>query len=485
MSNQEELNLISNSNTNDIVTEVNKSLTIHENKFLEYVKSLGLPSENILVSISERKKIIKNFEDVIEKLKKEDMRDLIYISKFLAAATSGLFDAALNYLWNETVFQLRKRVSNYDIEYFYDVAVTYSDKRKRLSGVEDLPKLDDSELIKGSKEIEMISEIGFRHLDYIKYMRNWASAAHPNQVQLTGMQLMSWLETCINEVINLPNSHITVETGRLLKNLKEQPLNQNEINMLSTFICNLSQDRVNTLANGLFGIYTRSESENFVRENVRSVVKVLWDRIDEATKNDFGIKYARFTVNGDVRESNYAKELLEHVKGESYFPEPMRITELDTALNQLYQAHNNINNFYTEPALALHLERLVGKNPVPRQLYNKYVNIIVDSYITNGNGVCYDADAVYHKLISLFDQDQIIIALFTVMDEHISSMLQLKLCSEKYMEMIELLKVKNVTPAILEIINLIEKSSDISTMRKDSVVKQKMETYKVLLKKEI
>ena len=57
MSNQEELNLISNSNTNDIVTEVNKSLTIHENKFLEYVKSLGLPSENILVSISERKKL--------------------------------------------------------------------------------------------------------------------------------------------------------------------------------------------------------------------------------------------------------------------------------------------------------------------------------------------------------------------------------------------------------------------------------------------
>lgn len=58
----------------------------------------------------------------------------------------------------------------YDIEYFYDVAVT-SDKRKRLSGVEDLVKLDDSELVKGAKEIDMISDIGYRHLDYIKYMR--------------------------------------------------------------------------------------------------------------------------------------------------------------------------------------------------------------------------------------------------------------------------------------------------------------------------
>lgn len=72
--------------------------------------------------------------------------------KFITAASSGLFDAALNYLWDETVFQLRRRVANYDIEYFYDVAVS-SEKRKRLSGTEDLSKLDDSELIKGQRKL--------------------------------------------------------------------------------------------------------------------------------------------------------------------------------------------------------------------------------------------------------------------------------------------------------------------------------------------
>lgn len=66
-------------------------------------------------------------------------------------------------------------------------------------------------------------------MDYIKYMRNWASAAHPNQTEITGLQLISWLETCIKEVINLPNSNITIETGRFLKNLKEKPFSSEEI----------------------------------------------------------------------------------------------------------------------------------------------------------------------------------------------------------------------------------------------------------------
>lgn len=462
--------------------EINTSLATYENKLMEYIAVLGLPVENILVPIEERKKVIKNFEDVIALLRQEDVNGAVYISKFLTAASAGLFDAALNYLWDETVFQLRKRVANYDIEYFYDVAVN-SDKRKRLSGVEDLCKLDDSELIRGAKEIDMISDIGFRHLDYIKYMRNWASAAHPNQVELTGLQLISWLETCINEVINLPNSDITIEIGRLLKNLKEKTLGSSEITALTTFLCNLTQEKVSSFSQGLFGTYTRSESEQFVRENIQKIFPLLWERIDEETKNDFGIKYARFAVNGDVEEAQNSRKLLELVNGQSYLPEKIRATELDTALNHLYEAHNSaVNNFYKEPAFALQLERLVGNNKIPAQLNNKYVSVLVDAYITNGNGVCYDAEPIYKRLIEKFTQEQITLAVFTFMNEHISSMLQFNLCERKYRDMVEILKQKNASPAVGEVIALIEEYRGLGNMRKDTMIKQKMQSYKTLIK---
>ena len=42
----------------------------------------------------------------------------LYISKFIAACGAGLFDAAINFLWNETVVNLRNKVIRFDMDYF-------------------------------------------------------------------------------------------------------------------------------------------------------------------------------------------------------------------------------------------------------------------------------------------------------------------------------------------------------------------------------
>ena len=150
-----------------------------------FLDNLGLPAQSILVPVTERQIVIRNIQDVVARLPEDKRQQSTYISKFVAAVGVGLFDAALNYLWDETIHQLRRRVAHYDLLYFYDNAVKNPDKRRKFINEDDLVNLDDSELIVGAREIGLISEIGYRHLDYIKYMRNWASAAHPNQNQLT------------------------------------------------------------------------------------------------------------------------------------------------------------------------------------------------------------------------------------------------------------------------------------------------------------
>lgn len=92
----------------------------------------NLPVDKVLVSISERKKVIKNFDDALVLLNTDYRLEAFYISKFMAAVSAGLFDAALNYLWDETIKQLRIRVSHYDIQYFYDISVQ-SDKGNVLT----------------------------------------------------------------------------------------------------------------------------------------------------------------------------------------------------------------------------------------------------------------------------------------------------------------------------------------------------------------
>ena len=209
-----------------------------ESGFLSVVESYGLPSQNIFVGVPERATVFKNVDGVLSNLPEEQKGSSVYLSKFLAATASGLFDAALNYLWDETIQEIRKRVIQYDVEYFFDNA-THEEKRKKLHGPENIVKLDDSELIQGARNIGLISELGFKHLDYIRYMRNWASAAHPNQNQLTGLQLISWLETCIKEVISLPLSNIVIEIKQLLGNIKENQLTENDAKQIAPFFITL------------------------------------------------------------------------------------------------------------------------------------------------------------------------------------------------------------------------------------------------------
>jgi len=80
-------------------------------------------------------------------------------------------------------------VSGFDLAYFYDIAAGTSDLRRHLRTDEDLTRVDDANLLRAAREIGLLTEVGYQRLDHIRYMRNHASAAHPNQVQLTGLDL--------------------------------------------------------------------------------------------------------------------------------------------------------------------------------------------------------------------------------------------------------------------------------------------------------
>ena len=262
-----------------------------------------------------------------------------YIAKFLAAVTNGLFDAALNYLWDETVSQLRKRIVQYDLAYFFDNAVTNPSERQRFRTEDDLPSLGDQDLLRGAQAIGLIDDLGYRQLDLIRHHRNWASAAHPNQHTLRGFQLLAWLEVCIKEVIarELPLGAVAIQ--HLLHNIRSATITTASARATGAAFADLTQDQVNRLAFGFFGIYTNPSTTAQARTNITLLLPMLWARIDEATRSDFGLRYGRFVSGADQDRQDWAREFLEVVDGQAYFPDGIRAAELDAVLESLSKAH--------------------------------------------------------------------------------------------------------------------------------------------------
>jgi hypothetical protein len=243
-----------------IKTEIDQIVPIREfeSGILKFLGDYGLPTEKIFVNVPERVRVFENLDSVISKI--DDLaiiKDSYYLSKYLAATASGLFDAALNYLWDETILQIRRRVSMYDLEFFYDNTVG-GEKRTRFTDEKDLVNLQDSELIRGAKEIGLISEIGFQHLEFINYMRNWASAAHPNQAEITGLQLIAWLETCIREVITLPLNATTTRIKELLSNIRKNTLTAEDADQITLFFERIPKDQTHNLILAFFWYFYKN-----------------------------------------------------------------------------------------------------------------------------------------------------------------------------------------------------------------------------------
>lgn len=447
-----------------------------ETALLKVLGQYDLPTEPIFVSIDERLAVSQNIERVLGRLSSNKKRRSVYLSKFIAATASGLFDAALNYLWDETIAELRLRVAKYDLSYFYDNTVKNPEKRKKLTSAEDLVNIDDSELINGAKAIEMISELGYKHLDYIRYMRNWASAAHPNQNEITGLQLVGWLETCLKEVIALPESSVATEIKQLLANIKTNSIDDAEAKGIAAFFLNLSQEQVNNLASGFLGIYTRSDTTPRTRRNVHRLLPYLWNQVDEPTRQQSGLKHDQFAANGYKEERQLARQFLELVSAGSYISDDFRAVEIENVIENLLSVHRSVNNFYNEPPFARELQRLVGPvGKVPSKTNKKYVLCLVEVFLTNRHGIARNAEPIYLSLIGLFDPMQALIAVLSFNDVNIASKLQFRLCREKYYELLKMLKTKVSSVPVKELISDIETfTGDLDIMKDTYQFKQKV-----------
>ncbi len=462
--------------------EYETSLVSFQQNLLGFLAQHNLPTEGIFVDIPERVNVFKNTGSVLAKIPDSEKNNSIYLSKFLAAAATGLFDAALNYIWDETVLQLRKRVVNYDLDYFYDNAVS-GDKRSSLKDESDLVRLDDSELIYGAKEIGLISELGYKHLDFIKYMRNWASAAHPNQNEITGLQLIAWFETCFKEVISLPLSTIAAKIKQLLASIKTGPLTKQEAEEIGVYFENLNQEQVQSFTAGLFGIYTNPSADSITKQNIIYLLPLIWDRVTEDTREQFGIKYAHFTANNFLKEKKSSKEFLQIVSGESYIPDELRVVEVENAIDALMVAHNGMNNFYTEVTFAKQLRRVIGETPkVPNGLNKKYIHTIVNVFMTNAYGVAHNAEPIYLEMVENFDSKQAAFAVFSFTENEIYSKFQFPLCEKKYRELLEILKPKIISEPVKDLILLIEKYpiGKLDQIKVDPKIKQIIGSLKII-----
>ena len=71
---------------------------------------------------------------------------------------------------------------------------------------------------------------------------------------------------------------------------------------------------------GFFGIYTKPDSDSQTLQNINKLLPLIWDRVDEDTRNNFGLKYGNYVANNYQHEKKLSKEFFQLVNAENYIP---------------------------------------------------------------------------------------------------------------------------------------------------------------------
>jgi hypothetical protein len=373
---------------------------------------IGLPTENVLSPVEERSKIIGALESVLSILPYEEKQKAFYLSKFTVAVTVGLFDGALAFLWDETVKALRKLIVSFDLQYFFNVAGTINSRYKGLSQETELEALSEHDLLEIIRRLGLINDVNFRRLEQVNYFRNHASSAHPNENDLSGLELLSYLEHCLKFAILAKPDHSVIQLQQLLTNIRVNIIPKDDNEHIAEDFAKQPQERIDDFIKSIFGLYCDTRQEQQVKTNIQNLIPLLWPCATEETKYEIGAKFGAYRKNGDVARKDSTQVFLELADGLQYKDEDSLATELLEKLQGLKTTHFEWNNFYNEYSYAKSISESLPASGIPIAVRKIFVKVICICWVGNGKGIRHGIDErafpFYNQFLERFGVNEVV-----------------------------------------------------------------------------
>ncbi|MBI2471581.1 MAG: hypothetical protein HYV59_10115 [Planctomycetes bacterium] len=416
-----------------------KQLAADTAVFAGYLQQFGLPTDNIIASTEERMVIALNLPQLLAALPPDEKKDARYLSKFVGATAIGLFDAALNYVWNEVVLNLRKKAIVYGIDLFYDASVGGSN-RSLYKDEKDLDGLKDSVLLDTCCKLELISDVVYRKIDHILTMRNEVAASHPNVESIGGYELLGWLQTCVKDVLQDRPSESAIRIRALVDNLKarQDVIDDNTLARLSTELRNLSTPHVHNLLISIFGMFVAPNTDQILRKNISQIATHVWKYADDRVKYKIGTMIDGYRTNLQQDRLQKGIEFLTLVNGRMYESLPAKIIALENLADRLDDAHDGWDNYYNEPPIMQEILQFCRISAdIPKEVVPKLIKVVLRCRLGRGlsyrYGVSPGGMPLYDRFLGMMDDDGIVYCILSLFHPDINSKLGNAIC-QKHME---------------------------------------------------
>jgi len=425
-------------------------------RIVEFLEDMGLPSDNIIAEQSERNIIGQNLPAYIQSLPAETKGDARYLSKFVVGAGFGLFDYSLNAIWNEVVLDLRKKAIGYGIDIFYDSAVG-GRAREFYKTEEDLASLKDSVLLDTCRKLELISDTTYKKLKHILEMRNDIGISHPTNYTINAFELMGWLQTCIQDVLNDRPTEAALQVQAFIQNLRTytSPIDEATLRTIAGKVTELASHHVASVLRTTFGIYVAPETDPQVRKNISLIAPALWHNCTDDPKFKLGILLEGYNTNLHKDKYELGEQFFQVVNGNPFRSPNERTVIVDTLLDELLEKHSGWDNFHHEAPLADSIASYIQEqNDIIANNAEKLAKVIlmcrIGRNVSYCNGISPRGKAYYDHILSIFGDKYAPHAMAALTHYEIQRKLESSSCRKKAKEALEIIRQSVVNKRLVE-----------------------------------
>jgi hypothetical protein len=331
------------------------------------------------------------------------------IARMCVAVSVGLFDGAINYIWNATVLHLRQRIRDFGLSVVAQIQQKDFEEKH-------LSELQDSELLVLCLKLNLITEDGFYFLDQCRDTRNNFSAAHPTIGKINDREFTTFLNRCIRYALSDESSPRGVDIGSFITAIKAARFAEGQRDVWVQRLDATHDAQRQLLFGMVHGIYCDPASPEQARLNALDLSIACQARFTAGVRSDLINRHSDYLAKGDTARHGVSQQFFERLGLLDLLNESERHAVISTAVRRLWTVHQGMNNFHNEPPFAERVRKLSEQGSIPATAQEEFVQVVVGSYIGNGYGVSWAAEPHYESMIRSFSPREVHHLLFLTRD---------------------------------------------------------------------
>ncbi|MBO1225457.1 MAG: hypothetical protein JYX80_13625 [Candidatus Scalindua sediminis] len=364
-------------------------------------EALGIPRE-VLASDEEIETAWNNLPRVLKKIPPQLRNE--NLARMCVAVASGLFDSAINYIWNLSVIELREKVKRFGLNVVSQIRGKQFDESTLLD-------FKDAELLNLCLELNLITEDGFFFLDQCRDIRNNFSAAHPAVGSIDDNEFISFVNRCAKYALGYEYNLVGVDIQEFIQAINGPKFVKSQINEWVDRLSRTHEAQREMLFGTLHGIFSDPGSSEEARLNSLFISSKFVDQFTPKTKSDLIDRHSEYLAKGNVKRHKASQLYFEKLGMIGLLGESERHSLISVACKHLLSVHQGVDNFYNEPPFAERLLQLSSQGSMPDTAKYEFVTTVVTCAVGNPYGTSHAADPYYTRMIKGFTPREVAIML--------------------------------------------------------------------------